>query len=328
MSPTGSKPEVGFVLGSNFGPAQLIPVAKALEANGFDTVWNSEDYFLTGGVSGAAVVLGATETIKVGTGVLSVYARHPALTAMDAATLTDAYPDRFRLGVGTGVFHWLDQQGLPHEKPLGTMRAYIETTRRLLAGEEVHGDFGGFHFDHVKLSFPPAYVAPLYVGATGPMMTKLTGELADGLLLSVFASPAFFKIEADLMACASPAGAAAKPISTFALFSFADTIEQARSKARPVMAFYLAAGGGNVMTEVLGINDELEALAKQGPDVMASEMPDEWIDQLGIVGDLDTCLARIAEFGAAGCAEIALAPINVDSMISDIEKLGAVLTTW
>jgi 5,10-methylenetetrahydromethanopterin reductase len=327
VSPSGRKLEVGFVLGSNFHPSELVPVARALEANGFDTVWNSEDYFLTGGISGAAVVLGATETLKVGTGVLSVYARHPALTAMEAATLTAAYPGRFRLGLGTGVLGWLDQQGLPHAKPLGTVRAYIDTTRRLLAGEEVHGDFGGYHFDHVKLSFPPSYVPPVYVGATGPKMTKLTGEIADGLLLSVFATPMFFKIESELMAGASPGGPA-KPISTFALFSLADSAEEARAKARPVLAFYLSVGGGNVMTDVLGINDDLNALASQGPEVMAREMPDEWIDKLAIVGDLGTCLDRMAEFATAGCSEIALAPINVDSMIPDIVALGAALRTW
>lgn len=327
MSSTGRKLAVGFVLGSNFAPSELVPVARALEASGFDTVWNSEDYFLTGGVSGAAVVLGATERIKVGTGVLSIYARHPALAAMETATLTAAYPGRFRLGVGTGVFGWLDQQGLPHGKPLGTMRAYIETTRCLLAGEEVNGNFGGFHFDHVKLSFPPPYVAPVYVGASGPKMTRLTGEIADGLLLSVMATPEFFKIESGLMADASPDGAG-KPISTFALFSLADTAEEARARARPVMAFYLSVSGGNVLTDVLGINDEIGKLARQGAEVMAREMPDEWIDQLAIVGDLDTCLARMAEFSEAGCSEIALAPVNVDSMITDIEKLGTALRTW
>jgi 5,10-methylenetetrahydromethanopterin reductase len=326
MSTTGHKPEVGFVLGSSFHPSKLVPVARALEANGFDTVWNSEDYFLTGGVSGAAVVLGATERLKVGTGVLSVYARHPALTAMETATLTSAYPGRFRLGLGTGVLAWLDQQGLPHGKPLAAMRAYIETTRRLLAGEEVHGEFGGFHFDHVKLSFPPPSVAPVYIGATGPKMTQLTGEIADGLLLSVNATPEFFKIESGLMADASPGGIA-KPISTFAFFSLADTIEEARAKARPVMAFYLSRGG-NVLTEVLGINDALGELARQGAEVVARDMPDEWIDKLAIVGDLDTCLDRLAEFGAAGCSEIALVPVNVESMITDIEKLGAALRTW
>jgi len=51
LSPPGRKLEVGFVLGSNFHPSELVPVASALEANGFDTVWNSEDYFLTGGIS-------------------------------------------------------------------------------------------------------------------------------------------------------------------------------------------------------------------------------------------------------------------------------------
>jgi 5,10-methylenetetrahydromethanopterin reductase len=324
---SANRPEVGFVLGSNFHPNQLIPVARALEANGFDTVWNSEDYFLTGGISGAAVVLGATERLKVGTGVLSIYARHPALAAMDTATLTAAHPDRFRLGIGTGVFGWLDQQGLPHAKPLAATRAYIETVRRLLAGEEVDGDFGGYHFDHVQLMFPPDYVAPLYVGATGPKMTQLTGEIADGLLLSVFATPEFFQIEADLMASTAPAGPA-KPISTFALFALADTVEEARAKARPVLAFYLSVGGGNALTDVLGINDDIAALAAKGADAMAAEMPDSWIDRLAIVGDLDACLARLAEFGEAGCSEIALAPINVDSMIPDIEKLGAVLKNW
>ncbi|MTD15480.1 LLM class flavin-dependent oxidoreductase [Nakamurella sp. YIM 132087] len=319
-------PAVGFVLGSNFHPSELITVSRALESNGFDSVWCSEDYFLTGGISGAAVVLGATETLKVGTGVLSCFVRHPALTAMETGTLSAAHPGRFRLGLGSGVNSWLDQQGIGHARPLGTMRGYIESVRLLLSGAEVSGEYGGFTFDKVQLAFPPAEVAPVYIGATGPKMTALTGEIADGLLLSVFSTPEFVGTQSGLMAAAG--SGADTPISTFALFSLADTVEEARLKARPVVAMYLAAGEPGPMTGAIGINEELAELRKGGAEALARDMPDSWIDALTISGDLDSCLHRMAELGAAGCGEVALAPISVDTMVEDIGRLGAAMKTW
>ena len=59
---------VGYVLGSTFHPTELVSVARAVEENGFSSIWSTEDYFATGGVAGAATVLASTDAIHVGTG--------------------------------------------------------------------------------------------------------------------------------------------------------------------------------------------------------------------------------------------------------------------
>jgi 5,10-methylenetetrahydromethanopterin reductase len=318
-------PDIGFVLGSNFHPVDLVAVARAVEDNGFDGVWISEDYFMTGGIAGAALVLGTTERLRVGTGVISAYARHPALTAMETATLTAAYPGRFRLGLGAGGLGWLDQQGIAHRSPLSAVRANVQTIRSLLAGDEVSGEYGGFAFDQVRLSFPPDEVPPIYVGATGPKMTALTGEIADGLLLSVFSSPEFVRRQAKLMA--DVAADPAKPISTFAFLAIDDSAERARDRARPVLASYLADGESTVMTDAIGITEPLRALvAEGGADALIAGMPDVWIDQLAVCGDLDTCVARLHDLGAAGSDEVALAPIAPDSSSSSWQSPAAALS--
>jgi alkanesulfonate monooxygenase SsuD/methylene tetrahydromethanopterin reductase-like flavin-dependent oxidoreductase (luciferase family) len=318
------RPAVGFALGSGFHPARLAAVARAVEDAGFDSVWSTEDYFATGGFAGAAVVLGATGRITVGTGIVSTYARHPALTAMEAATLASAFPDRFRLGLGAGGLFWLDQQGIEHRRPLAAMRANVTTIRSLLAGEEVTGSYGGFTFDRIHLEYPPEKPPSIVIGATGPRMTALTGELADGLLLSVFSTPEFVRTQHGIVAAA--ASGPPPSITTLAFFALDDSVADARAKLRPVLAAYLGDSGSSVMTDAIGITDELRALTQRGGKAgLAAEMPDSWIDQLTICGDLDSCLDRIHALGQAGSGEIALAPVAPDSLVDDIHRLGSAL---
>ena len=70
---------------------------------GFDEVWLAEDYFFYGGLSSAAVVLAATERVRVGLGILSCVARHPAVTAMEISSLDRSFPGRLMQGIGHGV---------------------------------------------------------------------------------------------------------------------------------------------------------------------------------------------------------------------------------
>lgn len=323
---SANRPNVGFVLGPGFHPAELIEVTQAIEKNGFDTAWCSEDYFMTGAIAGAAVMLGATDHLTIGTGVLSTYARHPALTAMEAATLASAYPGRFRLGLGAGSFGALDRQGIAHRRPLSNVRGSVESIRSLLAGDEVSGEYGGFEFDRVRLSYPPHHAPPIYLGATGPKMTALTGEVADGLLLSVFSTPEFIRVEERIMADA--AAGPPKPISTFAFLSLDESAEKARARIRPVLAAFLADTESSVMTDAIGITEELRTLVERGGEAgLAANMPDSWVDQLAVCGDLDTCVTRLYELAEAGADEVALAPVVIDSLRHDIEKLAAALRT-
>ncbi|WP_053206650.1 LLM class flavin-dependent oxidoreductase [Jiangella muralis] len=312
---------VGFALGSTFHPSELVPVARAVEENGFASIWSSEDYFATGGVAGAATILGVTDEIRVGTGVLSVYARHPGLLAMEAGTLASIHPGRFVLGVGAGGGWWLDQQGIEHRRPLGAVRGTIEAVRALWAGQTLTGEHGGFAFEGIHLEYPPPQPPPIQLGATGPKMTALAGEISDGLVLSVFSSPAFVRVERDLLAAA---GGADLPITTFAFMSVAETTAEARARIRPLLGTYLADGESTAMTDAIGITEELRALARTGgPEGLAADMPDEWIDQLSVCGDVDTCAGRIQALLAAGSDEVALAPIHAESLLGDIKKLSA-----
>lgn len=315
---------VGYVLGSTFHPTELVSVARAVEENGFSSIWSTEDYFATGGVAGAATVLASTDAIHVGTGLVSVYARHPGLLAMEAGTLASVHPGRFTLGVGAGGLGWLDQQGLEHRRPLGAVRGTIEALRALWAGETLTGGRGGFSFDGVHLEFPPPQPPPIHLGATGPKMTALAGEVSDGLILSVFSTPEFVRIERDIMAAN---GGADAPITTLAFLVLGETSAEARAKVRPLLGLFLADGESSAMTDAIGITDELRALAeKGGPEGLAADMPDEWVDQLCVCGDLDACVTRIRALLDAGSDEVALAPLRADSLLGDIQQLGSALS--
>ena len=81
------------------------------------------------------------------------------------------------------------------------------------------------------------------------------------------------------------------------------------------------------MTDAIGITDELRALAeKGGPEGLAADMPDEWVHQLCVCGDLDACVARIQDLLDAGSDEVALAPLRADSLLGDIQQLGSALS--
>jgi 5,10-methylenetetrahydromethanopterin reductase len=316
--------DIGFILGSTLPPVLLPSASRAIENAGFNSVWMSEDYFMTGGVSGASIVLGATEHLRVGIGLLPIYVRHPALSAMEAATIAGAFPDRFRLGFGTGVFAWLEQMGLSHAAPLGSMRETVTSVRSLLEGKTLN-ESDRFTFDSVTLTYPPAKVPPIYIGATGPKMTALAGEIADGVLMSVLCTPDFVRRSRAIIDEAAGEGAPRTSISAFAIFSLADTVEEARIAARPVVAEYLSHGASD-LTAAAGISDELTAiLADGGRERLERELPDSWIDLVSICGDGPTCINAIEALGDAGADEVALMPVDSTNLVQQIERAGTAL---
>ena len=115
-------PPVGLVLGSALAPETLPGLSRLAEQLGYGELWFAEDYFFTGGISGAAAALAATERIPIGLGVVSAMVRHPALLAMEIATLDRMFPGRLRPGIGTGVPAWMRQMGVKPRSPLSALR--------------------------------------------------------------------------------------------------------------------------------------------------------------------------------------------------------------
>lgn len=314
---------IGLVLGSTVGPEHLQSTARSAESAGFDEVWLSEDFFFSGGIAGAATVLSATSNIRVGLGVVSALVRHPGLLAMEISTIDRAHPGRLLPGIGLGVPGWIRQMGLMPGSPLTAVRECLSMVKSLLAGETVSSAGEVFAADEIQLVYPPDSPVPIRLGVTGPKMLQLSGELADGSILSVAAGSEYVRwARGQIETGRQRAGRTDKhEVTVFTIYAVDADGDRARSQARSTLAFYKAAGGRNALTEVAGISDELEAmLARGGADLVASEMPDSWVDDLTVAGTPDEVAVKIERLFASGADSVALVP-------ADSTQLDGVITT-
>ena len=181
-------------------PTELIALAQEAERLGYDSAWTAEAWG-TDAVTVLAWLGAATTTIKLGTGIMQIPARTPAMTAMTAATLDLMSGGRVLLGLGTSgpqvVEGW---HGQPFGKPLGRTREYVEIVRAAIRRELL--EHTGAHYEipyagddatglgiPLKLMLRPVRTEiPVYLAAIGPRNVALATEIADGWL-PVWASP-------------------------------------------------------------------------------------------------------------------------------------------
>ncbi|MEU3143411.1 MULTISPECIES: LLM class flavin-dependent oxidoreductase [unclassified Streptomyces] len=180
---------LGAVFRPQLAPERLRAVARSAEDAGLDELWLWEDCFREGGISTAAAALAWTERVRIGVGLLPVPLRNVAVTAMEAATLHRMFPGRAVLGVGHGVQDWMGQVGARVESPVTLLREHLVALRALLRGERL--TVGGRYvaLDDVALDWPPEGEVEVLAGATGPRTLRLTGEVADGTVLTASTSP-------------------------------------------------------------------------------------------------------------------------------------------
>src|SRR6516164_4229123 len=105
-------PRIGVMFDRSWDPAGLPAFAREVEALRVDDLWVVEDLGWNGGISAAAVALGATERLREGLGIAPAPLRSPALLAMEIATLARVFPGRMVAGVGHGVREWMRQVGV------------------------------------------------------------------------------------------------------------------------------------------------------------------------------------------------------------------------
>jgi 5,10-methylenetetrahydromethanopterin reductase len=172
-----------------------IQYVKYAEARGFEAVWQAESRLVRDAIVPMAAFAAVTTRIKIGSGVINNWTRNAAVIAATFLTLDDLAQDRIICGIGA----WWDplamKVGIKRDKPLLAMREVILAVRALLKRERVtfHGEF--VQLDDVELDVvhgrKEARNVPIYVGATGPKMMALTGEIADGVVLNYLVSPKY-----------------------------------------------------------------------------------------------------------------------------------------
>jgi F420-dependent oxidoreductase-like protein len=308
------------------GSKLAIDVDRVLEAErlGYDSIWTAEAYG-SDAVTPAAWIAARTSRIHVGTAIMQIAGRTPAMTAMTAMTIDALSGGRFRLGLGVSGPQ-VDEgwHGEAFGKPLKKTREYVEVVRSVLKREkpvEYHGEYYQIPYagtDATGLGKPLKSILhgradmPIYLAAIGPKNVALTAEIADGWI-PVFFSPSRMGMfrgwldEGFKRAGRSAPGFDIMPSCGVAI---GDDLAACRASMKGRIALYIGgmgARGKNFYNE-LAQRYGYEGPAKTIQDFYLSgrkaeaeaAVPDALVDEIALCGPRERIRERLAEWKAAG----------------------------
>ena len=182
---------IGLDGGLKLSAAEQVELSQEAARLGYTSIWTNEgsgqDMFQVCAQRWAASRSEAPEGVETGIAVSPVLYRSPVAFAMSGGTLSQLTGGKFHMGIGTGGAYRPRSRralGLPRMSALALMRDYLITVRGLVAGEEVDYQGEVVTLRGMKLDIDPPPRTPVYLGALGPEMLRLAGELADGACLN------------------------------------------------------------------------------------------------------------------------------------------------
>jgi probable F420-dependent oxidoreductase len=308
----------GITLGVQNGlrVEHLPEVAQGAEALGFTELWSEE----AGGgdaVTGLAAAAVTTRSVRLGTGIIPVFGRAPAVVAMEAAGLQLLSGGRFRLGLGastaTIATSW---RGEVYERPLARLYEYVDVVRRLLAGEKVT-HHGQVHLDGYRLQLPAPLppVPPVYVAALGERALTLAARHADGVILGNMTPRGVAQAVETLRNAAADSDRAPGAVDVIGRVSLLvdEDLDRARARVGRIAGFYLSTDVYRRSLTRQGFGAEVDRFAARwdaGERSRAVEqLSDEVLGAFVVFGDEQTVRAGIARFREAGLAAPILYPI-------------------
>lgn len=176
IAPIGSE-----TVGVPASPQEAAADAVKAERLGFGAAWCAHFSRGLDSLTVLAAAAAATSRIELGVGVIPTYPRHPVALAQSAATVQQLSGGRLTLGVGVSHRPLIeDMHGLDYSSQLGHLREYLTVLDGLLDGGSC--SFAGEHYRvEASISVPGTSPVPVVVGALSPAMSRLGGELADGV---------------------------------------------------------------------------------------------------------------------------------------------------
>jgi alkanesulfonate monooxygenase SsuD/methylene tetrahydromethanopterin reductase-like flavin-dependent oxidoreductase (luciferase family) len=286
---------VSLPVQEELAPGDLIALAVEAERHGYAGVFLGEIAGVEAFSTLAAIAL-ATERVQLASGVVSIYTRSAALTAMGFATLAGLAGDRVIAGLGTGSHTVVeDWHGRELRAPRRTMERFVADFRRALAGGRLERGF--------RLQQPTADV-PVLLGSFNPAMLRLAGAIGDGVLLA-FCPPehlaeriAFVREGAsaagrdpDALTIAAYVNAYAGPHVDEALERFRRLVLQYAVLPTHRAGFVEAFAEIDRATELWQAGDRRAALALVGDDTVRALCP---------VGSADDVVRHLERVRAAG----------------------------
>jgi F420-dependent oxidoreductase-like protein len=317
--------------GLGLGAAEQLELTREAERLGYDSVWAAEAYG-SDAVTVLAWLAAQTDRIRLGSAILQMPGRSPAMTAMTAATLDRLSGGRVLLGIGpSGPQVAEGWHGQRFGRQLLRTREYIGVLRLALQRERVeyHGETLDLPLPDgpgkaLKLSIAPVQEPiPIYVAAIGPKNTTLTAEIADGWLPMLFSPEHIAEFRPLLDEGFGRADGGKSPAD----FDIAPTVNvcvtddraAARDAMRPFLALYVGGMGSrrqnfyNELVRRYGFGDaarEVQDLYLEGhAQSAAAALPDELIDAVSLCGPRDVVRERLERFRAAGVGTLIVSPM-------------------
>ena len=318
--------KLGFLLGYSgkhiHMPIELIQQAESM---GYDSVWTAEAYG-NDAVTSAAYVLAQTSKIRVGTAIMQMPARTPAMCAMTAMSLDQLSGGRFIVGLGASgpqvVEGW---HGVPYGKPVTRTKEYIQIMRKIFERE------GPVEFDGQIYQMPnqsegttglgkplksilAATDIPIYTASITPAGLRCAGEVADGVF-PVWMDPNKYDVLGESIEQGFEKAGNGKSLKDFDIAPFVtvamnDDLDAAYDALRPWLALYIGGMGAknkNFYHEYatrLGYGDaanQIQELYLSGKKPEAEALvPNELLDEVSLIGPRERIIERLGPWKEAG----------------------------
>lgn len=294
------------------------------EQRGFEAVWQAESRLVRDAIVPMAAYAAVTEEIKIGSGVINNWTRNIGLLAATYLTLDDLAPNRIICGIGAWWDPLAKNVGIHRESPLTAMEETVRVMRRLLNMERVtfDGEFvhvNGIELDVVHGRREPRHV-PIYIGATGPKMLELTGQIADGALLNYCVPPEYNEEALDhLQKGLKDSGRTLDDLDRpqLVVCSVDEDGDKARDTTRELLTQYLAQqphiakASGVSMDIVVKIQSILGWPATHEQIQQAKHLvPDALIHRITASGTPDEARAKVQEYIDKGATCPVLYPVG------------------
>ncbi len=321
-----------------------LEVAGYAEEQGFSEIWQADTRLARDCVVLMSALLAETSQLRIGSGVLPIYSRNPAVIAATWSTmwelggLTPEGESRVMLGLGAWWQPIAGRVGVDRRKPLTAMRENIEAIRQLFTMEEVTYEGEFVHLDRIRLDVAYGDKSPrdipIYVGATGPKMLELTGEICDGVVLNYVVSTDYIRDAVETVGRgAATSGRTIADIDCPELLVCSlsdDDPDEAMMTGKSLAAYYL--GTEPHIMKASGADPDLVAKVQEIVGWPATEadyrkaahlIPDDLVRKLMAVGTSEDCRRKVAEYIDAGVTCPILYP-----MMDDVRSVVDAFAHW
>lgn len=310
MTPSepGGGDRVAVTLGVQGGasPLDLPDLAAHAEGLGYAGAF-SEEANATDAVTVLAASTRTTSRMQLGTGIIPVFGRAPAVIAIEAATMQVLSQGRFVLGLGASsepiATRW---RGEPYVKPVTRLREYVEVLRCLMDGERVVYEGQTISLGGFKVDLDVPWTTPIHVAALGPRTLEIGGALSDGVFLA-FMTPARVREAADQVAVAARSAGrdpADVDIGARLLVMIDEPEDESRRYLQRLLAFYLSSDVYRRSFDRQGFDEQIERFHRRWEAGQRAEaaagLPEELLEVAALRGTAVEVRARLAEYRAAG----------------------------